>query len=490
MKDLVLSHFTTWHFVDAIRNWMKGATLFDAYAVSKEQTVFHFVKGNTEFHLILYTSGYNAFYWGQETYGKPRSKYQTVFKSLFDTTCTKVTAFAEERSFALSFGDEHLVFALFGRVNHVLKRTIATGGWGVELPDGRNVGFQEADAINTSDAFLTKVMGKSLLPDQLPAAKKVIEEGRFDISRNEKEQLILSFGLADAIFSSNDILEVLKKYKDLWFREFHFSHTYDKIQRHLTKEKNKVEKGIQAAENQLNRLQNDQSYRLWADLIMANLSSIPKDATEVVLKDFYGESDVRIPLKKKLNAQENATQFYRKAKNQGKEVEVIETRMEKLFEQLSMLEDQLAHFNSISEIKPLLAFEKELFESTSKRKEKVREFNEFEYQGFHIYVGRNSKNNDRLTLGFAGKNDLWLHAKDLAGSHVIIRNKGSETSYPKHVIEFAAGLAAYFSKGRNQEWCPVLYTLKKNIRKPKGAPAGAVLVDREEVMLVKPSIPG
>lgn len=489
MKDLVLSHFSTWYYVQALRPKIEGAELFDAYAVSKEQMVFHFVKNQSEFHIILYTSGFNAFFWAQETYGKPRSKFQTQYKSLFGQKCKKLICFDRERSFAISFGSESLVFALFGRVNHVLKRPTETNEWLLELPGGREVRYEPTQKVNVETDFLTKVLGKSVESDQLERSQKAIEEGRFDLGRNAKEQLVFSFGMEDPLFSSRDIFEVLKRYRDLWFREFHFSHTYERIQKHLLKEKSKTEKSLQAVEQQIHRLEHDQSYRLWADLIMANLAKVPKDITEVVLKDFYGVEDVKIPLKKKLNAQENAANFYRKSKNQGKEKGVLDNRLEKLFERLEELEVQVEHLANVSEIKPLLSLESEIFDAPEKAKKKTSEFNEFEYQGYRIFIGRNSQNNDRLTLGFAGKNDLWLHAKDLAGSHVIIRNQGSDTSYPNHVIEYAAGLAAYFSKGRNREWCPVLYTPKKYIRKPKGAPAGAVHVDREEVVLVQPIKP-
>jgi len=494
VKDLVLSHFTTWHFVQSIRPLIQRAELLEAYKVSKEQTVFVFDGPKGHFHLITYFSGYNAFFWVQEDYGKPRSKYTTVFKPLNNSEVQDVVLFKEERSFALTFGDRHLIFALFGRLNHIRvcdNSAIEGNNWTISLPGSVEKVFEVTKELGAGPDFITRVLGKSLDDNGLQRAQRDITDGVFSLARNPSGKLVFGYGYTEAFWTGQDVLEALFKYSKTWFREFHFSHTYQRIKKHLEKEKKRLEKGLKAAEQQLDRLQNELNYRMWADLLMANLHQLESGVKLATLKDFYGDSDVQIPLKSKLNIQENAASYYRKAKNQSKEQEVLEQRIERFFEQLENNDAQLEELEMITEIKPLLGMEKRLFESTGSQKNtRTSDFVEFELDGFKVYVGRNSKNNDALTLGFASKNDLWLHAKDLAGSHVLIRNKGSETRFPKHVIEQAAEIAAHFSKGRNQEFCPVLYTLKKYVRKPKGAPAGAVLVDREEVLLVRPGLPG
>jgi predicted ribosome quality control (RQC) complex YloA/Tae2 family protein len=126
------------------------------------------------------------------------------------------------------------------------------------------------------------------------------------------------------------------------------------------------------------------------------------------------------------------------------------------------------------------------------KREKAREeartpFREFETNGYKIYVGKDAKNNDELTFGFAKPNDVFLHARGVSGSHVIIRNGSRE--YPqKQVLEFAASIAAHYSKARTSGIVPVAYTMRKFVKKAKGQP-GAVLLDREEVIYVKPGIP-
>ena len=105
------------------------------------------------------------------------------------------------------------------------------------------------------------------------------------------------------------------------------------------------------------------------------------------------------------------------------------------------------------------------------------------HNGFRIWVGRNAQDNDVLTFRHSYKEDLWLHAKDVPGSHVLVKFQAGK-KFPKDVIERAGQLAAYNSKRKTETLCPVSVTPKKFVRKRKGDPAGMVVVEKEEVILV------
>lgn len=109
-------------------------------------------------------------------------------------------------------------------------------------------------------------------------------------------------------------------------------------------------------------------------------------------------------------------------------------------------------------------------------------------EGFTAFVGKNASNNDELTMRFAKPNDLWFHARGTSGSHVVLKLNKPEKP-PKHILEKAAELAAYYSGARNAKYVPVIYTFKKFVRKPKGANIGAVVVSKEEVIMVEPKLP-
>jgi predicted ribosome quality control (RQC) complex YloA/Tae2 family protein len=127
------------------------------------------------------------------------------------------------------------------------------------------------------------------------------------------------------------------------------------------------------------------------------------------------------------------------------------------------------------------------FSSQAKEKERkeTMPYHEHTFGGFRILVGKNAAANDQLTLHHTYKEDLWLHAKDVAGSHVVIKHQSGK-SFPKDVIEYAAALAAFHSKRKNESLCPVAVTPAKYVRKRKGDLPGAVVVQREDVMMVVP----
>lgn len=480
-KDLLLSHPVSYRFVEANAKRFVGKMLVDVYQTSPEQTVFEWADANDEFYFITYFSGIKSFYFIKEDYGKPRSKYKTLFRSLHGATVTHLKAYEQERSIGIYFDSgDVLLLALFGAKN-MIYHTQAEPSSAVSVTiKAKTVELHPATEMSTDEAFLAKLF-KEEVPDVLHAD--------FHVLADEKKHVRLDFSPSgEVLLKTSDINEALNRYAKEWFTHHGRESTLRKIETHLSKELQRLEKSSQAAFQHLERIETELDYRLWADLLMANLHNLKEGQTKAELLDFYGQKTLSIPLNKRLNPQQNAERYYRKAKNQGKEVEVLEKRIEQNEEAIEELKQWKEKLEAASDVKALKTLEKELFGTGDDKAEKESRFNEFEEQGFKIYVGRNSKNNDELTLHFAQKNDLWLHAKDLAGSHVIIRNQGSDTRYPKRVIERAAELAAYYSKGRNQQTCPVIYTEKKHIRKPKGAPAGAVLVERENILFVEPGL--
>ena len=105
--------------------------------------------------------------------------------------------------------------------------------------------------------------------------------------------------------------------------------------------------------------------------------------------------------------------------------------------------------------------------------------------GYHIYVGKNNKQNDYLTLKLANKNDLWLHTKDIPGSHVIIKTESKEV--PDSTLNESALLAAFHSKAKNSKNVPVDYTYKKYVKKPNGAKPGMVIYENNNTIFINPS---
>lgn len=223
-----------------------------------------------------------------------------------------------------------------------------------------------------------------------------------------------------------------------------------------------------------------------ANILMANLHVVEKGLSKVVLTDFYSTEPITIKLNVKLSPQKNAENYYRKAKNRHQEIKSIKTNIKSKETLIDFLSKQILDIQDIESGKELRKYKKSNgLEQKRKNQNETHPYHLFELDGWQILVGKNSKANDQLTLKVANKNDLWLHAKDVAGSHVVIKERPGQ-NFPNHIIEYAASLAAGNSKHKTDTLTPVIYTPKKFVRKIKGAPAGQVMVEKEEILMIEP----
>lgn len=273
-----------------------------------------------------------------------------------------------------------------------------------------------------------------------------------------------------------------------FFSAYVTAHALAHEKSHIRKQLNDQLKGgknyIAKNAEKLNELLNDTHYQAWGDLLMAHLHEIKPGTASVTLKSFYTGEPVEIKLKKELNAQRNAEVFYRKAKNQQIEIAKLREAIEQKEQEIRKLHRSLEALETMTDVHSL---RKNNPAPASVKRADPLPYHEFEFKGFKIWVGRNAAHNDTLTLKHSYKEDLWLHAKDVPGSHVLIKYQAGK-NFPKDVIERAAELAAYNSKRKTESLCPVIVTPKKFVRKRKGDPAGAVVVEREEVVMVVPRL--
>ena len=165
---------------------------------------------------------------------------------------------------------------------------------------------------------------------------------------------------------------------------------------------------------------------------------------------------------------------------------------------IDYLESVLTYLNNAEDVDAIDALRSELVETGYMRrrrqaggyKEKKYKPSPLKYvtsEGFHVLVGRNNKENDILTLKTAGKNDLWLHTKDIPGSHVIVQMEGRELT--ETLVYEAAAIAAYHSKARNSENVPVDYVEVKYVKKPAGAKPGMVIFTNNRTVWINPKRP-
>lgn len=238
-------------------------------------------------------------------------------------------------------------------------------------------------------------------------------------------------------------------------------------------------------------------YKVYGDLITANIYRIEKGIEEIELENFYSENldKIKIKLKINLSPSQNAQKYYKRYNKLKNAYEFVSKEITKTEKEINYLEHILVNFDNCRTVEEMEEIREELIDegyvkkpSKGKNKKKKIESNPRHYlssEGYDIYVGKNNKQNDYLTLKFSSKEDIWLHTKDIPGSHVIIKNKG-EGLPPDKTLEEAAMLAAYFSKSKMSSKVPVDYAERKNVRKPNGAKPGMVIYDNNYTMYVTP----
>jgi predicted ribosome quality control (RQC) complex YloA/Tae2 family protein len=234
------------------------------------------------------------------------------------------------------------------------------------------------------------------------------------------------------------------------------------------------------------------------DLLLSNISTAERFGSIVKIKDYYSENAPTIELEidenKSLTEEANRrfTQ-YTKAKKAAQE---IARRLKELNQELEVLQDQRRKLDRIIEEQDHIALEqfdrkpkdkKEAPASNRKKQpEKVQGARQYQSSdGYEILVGRGAQDNDRLTFHVARPHDLWLHAANYPGSHVIVRNHG-RSDIPHRTIIEAAQLAAYYSQARNDSKVDVHYTQRKFISKPKGSAPGLVRMSSFRTLIVEP----
>ncbi len=229
------------------------------------------------------------------------------------------------------------------------------------------------------------------------------------------------------------------------------------------------------------------------DLLLSQQDVHQRGLEHIELKG-WSDEPIEVKLDARANLAENAQMYYDKARRSREALKVSRERLPKFkkrLEELKAVEAELQGVTQLDEIRQLnqrLGMDKDTKTEKSSPTD-ASKYREFELDSdFTVFVGRSAQNNDELTMRFAKQNDIWLHARGVSGSHAVLRSK-SQSKAPKKIIEQAASIAAYYSKARNAGYTPVVYTQRKYVRKPKGAAVGAVVLEREEVIMVAPSLP-
>ena len=259
---------------------------------------------------------------------------------------------------------------------------------------------------------------------------------------------------------------------------------------HLTKLSNKLNN----LKIRIERGSKENDYKTFANLLQINRHVITKGLNKVELKNYETNKNVIIKLEPELTINKNIDRYYEKSKdekiNYNKSKELFNFTKQK-YESLLKLKKEFETAEGIDIIE-------QIHNKLIHKKEKIIKMEtgyKFKYRHYliddkyNIFVGKDSKSNDYLSLKFAKQNDYWFHARGLPGSHVVLRVENTKEGIPKNILKKTASIAAFYSKAKTAGTASVNYTLAKFVHKKKGMEPGKVLLTKENTLLVKPGIP-
>ncbi len=254
----------------------------------------------------------------------------------------------------------------------------------------------------------------------------------------------------------------------------------------------RVSRKLELQKKELAECSEREVFRVCGDLINANIYQLEKGMTKCTLEDFYSGEPREITLDARLTPAQNAQKYYTEYRKLDTAEKMLTELIEKGGEELIYIDSVFDCVSRTENEAELAEIRRELREQgylrSGKSDEKIKKTEPLRYvstSGYEILVGKNNRQNDTLTLKTARAADIWLHTKDIAGSHVIIRTAEKGAPDEETIME-AAELAAYHSKGRSSSQVPVDYTAVKFVKKPAGAKPGMVIFTNNKTVYVTP----
>lgn len=333
--------------------------------------------------------------------------------------------------------------------------------------------------------LIEKISPRIYFLDAMPKTFSLIALKQFD-SENVRVQLF------------NSVSEAVRTYIASTAKCTRVETERTAIQRALTKQIEQTERTLDALQKQRASLPPAELYEKYGTLLLTSLHTFSRGDREVTVQDPETQQEITIHLEPQLQPAKNAERYFQRARKVRKTLTELEERIQELqqkLEQLTMLIDELVSSDDVKSFveakKSSLAKLGIQYSQSSDHKKEVRlPFRIFTVAGgFQVLAGKNSENNDLLTTRYTAKDDLWFHAHGVGGSHVVLKVHSAKGAVSQKAIEEAASIAAYYSKMRKASMVPVTMCEGKYVRKPKGAPPGTVLVEREKTLFVEPRLP-
>lgn len=350
----------------------------------------------------------------------------------------------------------------------------------------------EIDPDNTTD---------SLQPDDWQRLFQAWQQWLIAIEKNQFEPAWIKEGYTvlgwGAVAPAKDTQELINRYYTDKLNQQEFSQLRHQLTQKLNNILEKLRVKARTFQERLQQSDRADEYRQKADLLMAYLQEWQPGMKEIILPDFESGEPVKIALEPEKNAVQNAQYLYKqhqKLKRARIAVEPLLADVKAEIEYLEQVEaaiSQIEKYQTTADLQALEEIREELIQQKYLEDPEYRSrsnadvsTNFYRYRtpsNFEVLIGRNNNQNDYLTFRIANDYDLWFHAQEIPGSHVLLRLEPG--TVPEEVdLQFTANLAAYYSRGRQSDQVPVVYTEPKYVYKPKGAKPGIAIYKQERII--------
>ncbi len=284
----------------------------------------------------------------------------------------------------------------------------------------------------------------------------------------------------------SDIDNGLETYARHALSERAYRAQYEPLRKKLVRMLDKAERSLARMRIERSRPSRADEYERLGHILMAS-PPLPAGKHRVHIPDVFNPAtELTVSLDPALNSLQNAERYYSKARKARTSRAHLDTLIRQAEEKVESLNLQLRALEKTRTQKDIKAFQKTYKQSVHPNKP----FRRYALvPPYELWVGRNARESETLTLQYARPFDLWMHARGVSGAHAVLRLPGRNAQPSNHLIEQAAAIVAWHSKARTSSMAPVIVTPRKYVRKVRGTPTGEVAVSREEVVMVEPALP-
>jgi len=534
---MIKNYFFLNRFIIEINDVLKDSAINSIFSQEKDILIIELIKNNKKYFIEISVNPGFPFITLKENYNRAKKNTIDFFEDLIPAKFISTEIADSDRIIKINTDKGSLFFLIRGKFTNVCFINAENNLKYFKNPPDGNDNENLLIELNTTN-FITNYNYFNLLTDsnftletlkkKYPfISKEIAAEAKFRCDTGDTKDLISkilgvireiknedvavfidepnsSINLSVKTFNifprSSTILfkEIPGSFNYFISKKYYFEQLLNKkkiIRKHIDKELSRISSKLNNLKSVIDTGSKEKEYNKIGNLLLINLSLIHQGMKSIEVFDIYNDNlALTVKLNETLTPQKNVDYYFDKSRSDKIKLEKSKQLYKNFSKQFLKFKELEERFNNSKDIEDYDNIMKELKLNvkTSEKRDHDTQFSFKHYiieSKYHVFVGKDSKNNDLLTTKFAKQNDYWFHARSVPGSHVVLRVENAKETIPKPILKKTASLAAFHSKAKTAGLVPVSFTQKKYVVKKKGMEAGKVALLKEDVLIVKPEIP-